>query len=425
MTAERTAASGLEIRVGGLVCRLGTLAALHGVSVVIPAGILCGVAGPNGAGKTTLLRALAGALGREEGTVLVGGHDPFVTPPAALARVMAVLPQRPVAPAGLTARQAVAWGRDPHLGRLARPGLEDQRAVDAALDQTGTRALADRPVETLSGGELHRVLIARALAQEPRVLLLDEPTVHLDISHQVEIMQLLRRLAEEGRTIVVAIHDLNLAAAYCDRIALLAHGRLVAYGEPGDVIRPDLIQQAYGAAAVIRVNPATGRPYLVVASPPIRPAAGPRVHVICGGGTGAELLARCVQLGYRVTVGVVHVMDTDEETARSLGLEVIQEAPFSPLGDEAVEAAAQAARTADAVIVAPVPLGPGNLRNLEVAAAALGNGVPVIMVDGVGARDFAGGQAAAAASALIARGARLVPDLAGAVAALVRLAPVG
>jgi len=414
----------LDIRVAGVVCRLGAHTALGGISVVIPPGVVCAVAGPNGAGKTTLLRALAGALSREEGTVLVGGLDPSATPPAALARVMAVLPQRPAAPTGLTVREAVAWGRDPHLGRLARPGPEDRRAVDAALEQTGTRGLADRPVETLSGGELHRVLIARALAQAPRVLLLDEPTVHLDLNHQVEVMQLLRRLAGEGLTIVVAIHDLNLAAAYCDRIALLARGRLLAFGEPGEVIRSDLIQQAYGAAVVTRVNPATGRPYLVVGSPAVRAASGPRVHVICGGGTGAELLARCVELGYRVSVGVVHVMDTDEEAARSLGLEVIQEAPFSPLGDEAVQAAAQAARTAEAVIVAPVPLGPGNLRNLEVAAAALANGVPVIIVDGVEARDFAGGRGAAAASALVARGARVVPDLAGAVAALQRLAPV-
>lgn len=414
-----------RVEIAGLICRLGAITALHEVSLRVPAGVVFGVVGPNGAGKTTLLRALAGAIGPDGGSVLIDGRHPHTTPPADLARVMAVLPQRPTAPIGVTVREAVAWGRGPHLGRLTRPRPADLHAIDNALRQTGTAGLADRPIEALSGGERQRVLIARALAQSPRILLLDEPTVHLDIAHQVEIMELLRVLAAGGLTVVAALHDLNLAAAYCDRMGLLAAGRLLAQGPPADVVRADLIREAYGTAVAVRQNAATGRPYVMVTGSTTTPPTGPRVHIICGGGSGAELITRCIESGYRVSIGVVHVMDTDDETARALGLEAIEEAPFSPIGPEAVEAAAAAARAARAVVVAPMPVGPGNLRNLEVAEAALANGVPVVMVNGIAGRDFTGGEAAARASRLVEMGAQVVPDVPAALAALQGLVRVG
>ncbi len=416
----------IRIEIAGLTCRLSGVAALRDVTLTVPPAALFGVVGPNGAGKTTLLRAIAGAIGPAAGVVLVGGRDPSSTPAPALARMMAILPQHPLAPAGMTVREAVAWGRAPHMGRLARPGERDLEAIDNALTQTGTLPLAGRAVDALSGGERHRVLIARALAQSPRVLLLDEPTVHLDISHQVAIMDLLHAQAARGLTVVAALHDLNLAAAYCDRLALLSAGRVLACGEPADVLNPSLVREAYGAPFAVRINPATGRPYLVVAGAGGAGgrAPGPRVHVICGGGSGSPALTRWTEAGYRVSVGVVHVMDTDDETARALGLEVIEEAPFSPVGREAVGAAAAAARAAAVVVVAPMPLGPGNLSNLEVAEAALAAGVPVIMVDGVAARDFTGGLATEAAGRLAARGARTVPDLRAAFEMLTHIAPV-
>ncbi len=418
----------VRIEIAGLTCRLNEIPALRDVTLTIPAAALFGVVGPNGAGKTTLLRAIAGAIGPAAGAVLVDGRDPSTTPAPMLARMMAVLPQHPIAPAGMTVREVVAWGRAPHIGRLSRAGGRDLEAIHDALAQTGTLPLADRAVDALSGGERHRVLIARALAQSPRVLLLDEPTVHLDIGHQVAIMDLLRAQAARGLTVVAALHDLNLAAAYCDRLALLSAGRVLAYGEPADVLRSGLIREAYGAPFIVRNNPATGRPYLAVAGAgtgvPGGRASGPRVHVICGGGSGSPALTWLTEAGYRVSVGVVHVMDTDDETARGLGLEVIEEAPFSPVGSETAAAAAAAARAAAAVVVAPMPVGPGNLRNLEVAEAALAAGVPVIMVDGVEMRDFTGGLATEAAARLAARGAHAVPDLRAAFEMLTRIAPV-
>lgn len=412
------------VNIAGLVCRLSGNTALDGVTLTIESGALFGLVGPNGAGKTTLLRAMAGAVGPDSGTVLVAGLAPHSTPPPELARVMAVLPQHPAAPAGMTVRETVAWGRNPHLGRLSPSGKRDRLAVSEALLRTRTSRLADRPVDELSGGERHRVMIARALAQSPRILLLDEPTVHLDIGHQVEIMETLKSLASEGMTVVAALHDLNLAAAYCDRLALLSRGRLLACGAPSEVLTPDLIQQAYGTSVSVRVNRATGRPYLV-ASAPVSPAeSGPKVHVVCGGGTGADALAHLARSGYRVSVGVLHVMDADDEAARALGLRVVEEAPFSPIGAGAAAEATRLARGADVVLVAPVPIGPGNLRNLDVAQSALDAGVPVVVVGSTAGGDFAGGAAAERIAGLIAKGARLADDLWAALEAIGVLAPL-
>lgn len=424
LAARALADRPVRIEIAGLVCRLGAITALDGVTLTIAPGTLFGLVGPNGSGKTTLLRAVAGAVAPHAGTVLVAGRASHAVPAPQMARLLAILPQHPVVVAGMTVREAVAWGRHPHLGYLSRPGRADLQVVDEALEQTGTLALADRAMETLSGGERQRALLARALAQTPGVLLLDEPTAHLDIGHQVEVMDLLRALARRGLVVVAALHDLTLASAYCDRMALLSRGRLLAAGAPSDVVQPALIRQAYGARVAVRRHPATGRPYLAAAGNAGDDATGPAVHVICGGGSGAEILARCAEAGCRVSVGVVHVMDTDDAVARELGLRVIEEAPFSPVGAAALAEATAAALAADAVLIAPVPIGPGNLRNLDVAEAALAAGVPVVMVEGMAGRDFTGGAATAAAARLVAGGARVVSDLSAALEALARIAPV-
>ena len=241
-----------SITLEGLTCQLGAIRALDGITLSIGAATLHGLVGPNGSGKTTLLRAIAGVVPPAAGRVLVEGLPPHLAAAPVLARRMAVLPQHPVAPLGVTVREAVSWGRIPHLGRLAAPGPDDLRAIDRALEATGVQHLEGRSVETLSGGERQRALIARALAQEPRILLLDEPTAHLDVAHQVEVMAVLRRLAHDGLTVVVALHDLRLAADYCDLVTLLARGRLLASGAATDVLTASLVREAYGDAAVSR-----------------------------------------------------------------------------------------------------------------------------------------------------------------------------
>jgi len=243
---------GPAVVIDRLACRFGAIRALEGITLTIDAATLHGLVGPNGSGKTTLLRAIAGVIAPFEGRVLVEAVQPHLTPAPVLARMMAVLPQHPVAPLGVTVREAVSWGRIPYLGRLSGAAAADLRAIDRALEATDMHDLAGRPVQTLSGGERQRVLVARAIAQEPRILLLDEPTAHLDVAHQVEVLEVVRRLAREGLTVVAALHDLTLAADYCDRVSLLASGRLRASGLPAEVLTEDNIREAYGAAALGR-----------------------------------------------------------------------------------------------------------------------------------------------------------------------------
>jgi iron complex transport system ATP-binding protein len=214
--------------------------------------------GPNGAGKTTLLRAIAGLV-PYAGSIRVDGREVRTQRPGERARTIAVVPQSPLLPPEMTVGEYVALGRTPRLGMLGRPGASDRRAVSSALARLGLDALAERRLGALSGGERQRAVIARALAQEAPVLLLDEPTTALDIGRQQEALDLVSALrAEGGLTVLSAMHELTLAGRYPDRVALVAGGRVVAHGEPAEVLREDLIARHYRAR--VRVIDVDGAP---------------------------------------------------------------------------------------------------------------------------------------------------------------------
>src|SRR5690606_16951198 len=206
--------------------------ALAGVSLRLGRGEVVGLIGPNGSGKTTLLRLLTRQLAPAAGRVLLGGRPLASFGRFELARHVAVVAQEPEVPVGFTVRETVAMGRAPHMGLLGTPGPEDARAVAVALTATGTLEFADRRIETLSGGERQRAVFARAVAQQPAFLLLDEPTNHLDLRYQVELLALAREQAASGVGVLAVLHDLNLAARTCDRLVLLAEGRVAAAGAP-------------------------------------------------------------------------------------------------------------------------------------------------------------------------------------------------
>jgi iron complex transport system ATP-binding protein len=330
---------------------------------------------------------------------------------------MAVVPQDSASPQGWTVEQAVAMGRSPHQRLLGGPTGEDARIVADAMQATGTAEFASRLVDTLSGGERQRVLLARALAQTPRVLLLDEPTASLDLQYQWDMLELVEEARRaRGITVIAVLHDLNLAAAFSDRIALLSAGRVEALGAPEQVLNEALIEAVFGRRVSIGVHPATGRP--TVLAWPGRGRRGPsrRVHVISGGGSGAAVLRRLVSDGHHVTAGVLNIGDTDWETARALGLEVAEERPFSSISEAARERALEMATRAEYVLVAPAPVGPGNLANLRVAVEAAQAGGRVLMVGAMDARrDFTHGAAAALWREAEVAGATPVPDTAAAV----------
>jgi len=234
----------------GLAVRLGGRPVLDGVSLAVEAGELLGLIGPNGAGKSTLLRALAG-LAAGAGSVRLAGRPFGDWPARERARRLAYLPQSGPVHWDLPVRAVVALGRLPRLSPLRRAGPGDERAIDAAMAAAAVTGLAARSVETLSGGERARVLLARALAGEPQVLLADEPVAGLDPYHRLHVMEVLRARAEAGMAGIVVLHDLGLAARFCDRLLLLADGRAAAAGTPAEVLRPDLLGRVYGVAAEI------------------------------------------------------------------------------------------------------------------------------------------------------------------------------
>jgi iron complex transport system ATP-binding protein len=255
------------IELSGLSVHLGGRAVVDGVDLDVGEGEWLAVIGPNGAGKTTLLRAIAGLV-PFSGSIVLDGRPAGELGRGAISRLLAVVPQEPSTPPWMTVGEYVLMGRTPYLGPFAKEGTRDLEAAGRALGRLDLREYERRRLGTLSGGEKQRVVVARALAQEARIVLLDEPTAALDIGHQQQALELLDLLrAESGLTLVAAMHDLTLAAQYADRMVLLDAGRIVAEGAPADVLTEALIRTHYDAA--IQVVDVDGR----IAVVPSRPAA--------------------------------------------------------------------------------------------------------------------------------------------------------
>ncbi len=245
----------------------GPRVALRDVSLELAPGELLGLVGPNGSGKTTLFRAVTTLVPALAGEVRIAGWDTAGLPQRELARLVAVVPQNPQLPEAFTALEAVLMGRTPHLRLLQAEGPADLEVVRRAMVATDSWALADRRIGELSGGERQRVVVARALAQEAQLLLLDEPTAHLDIGHQAAVLELMRAFCRgDGKAVLAAVHDLTLAAQYCHRLVMLDRGTVVAQGMPEEVLRVETLERVYETRVQVFPHPQTGRP--VVAPQP-------------------------------------------------------------------------------------------------------------------------------------------------------------
>lgn len=375
-----------------------------------------GLLGPNGSGKTTLLRTISRLLKPRVGVVYLDEREIYSMGSQEAAKNIAVVPQGSSLSFDFTALEIVLMGRHPHISRLKFESEEDLAIARKAMEVTNTWHLAERRISELSGGERQRVIIARALAQEPKVLLLDEPTTHLDINSQLEIMDLLKELCVKGGLVVLAVlHDFNLAARYCDSIILLKDGKIFSIGRVDEVLTSENIREVFQVDVIVKKHPLTNTLYVIPVStsrPLISRERKLSIHLICGAGTGSSLMRELVKNGYRVTAGVLNVLDTDHETAQLLKIPVVSEAPFSPITDENYEANLKMASEADIVIVTSVPFGYANLRNLEVALKALERGVNVFVIDDepIEKRDFTGGKAIQYMSKLRDGGAIFIKD---------------
>ncbi len=258
----------------------GDRTVIEHLDLTVPPGKVTAIVGANACGKSTLLRSMSRLLAPRGGRVILDGKEVHRTPAKQLARTLGLLPQSPIAPEGITVADLVGRGRHPHQGILSRWSTEDDVAVAAALDATETSELADRHVDELSGGQRQRVWIAMALAQQTDLLLLDEPTTFLDVSHQIEVLDLLTDLnRSRGTTIVMVLHDLNLAARYADHLIALAGGRLHAAGTPHEVLTEATVHAVFGLQNQVITDPTSGKPLML----PIG-----RHHVTIGPGGGVD-----------------------------------------------------------------------------------------------------------------------------------------
>ncbi len=247
-----------------LVAGYGDRQVLEGIDLELLPGKVTAIVGANASGKSTLLRAMSRLLTPSKGRVLLDGKAVHQTPTKQLARTLGLLPQSPLAPEGITVADLIGRGRHPHHGVFSRWSKQDDEAVAAAMEATRTVDLADRPVDELSGGQRQRVWIAMALAQGTDILLLDEPTTFLDISHQVEVLDLLTDLNRaRGTTIVMVLHDLNLAARYADRLVAISSGRLCVSGAPSEVLNEVTVKTLFGMECRIIADPLSGRPHML------------------------------------------------------------------------------------------------------------------------------------------------------------------
>ncbi|WP_435179573.1 ATP-binding cassette domain-containing protein [Halorussus sp. AFM4] len=422
------------IEIDDVAVEFGGNRILDGVTTTIEDGQFVGLVGPNGAGKTTLLRTIHGVLTPDRGEVRLDGDPVAALSSKVTSRRVAVVPQDTSLSFDFPVEEVVAMGRHPYRSRFggvlsggdgaaggvgsdgshsqspgeANAGIADSERVAAAMERTEVAHLADRSVAAVSGGERQRVLLARALAQDTPALLLDEPTASLDINHQVRTLELVRELVDEdGKTVVAAIHDLNLASHYCDELRLLAGGGIRASGDPGTVLSEEHLEAAFDTRAVVSSHPVTGSTY--VTALPDRPSEREgRVHVVGGGGTVSRLLYVLSAAGYEVSVGALNEGDSDLETARTLGLDVVTEEPFAPVGEAARRAVESRVREADVAVLADVEVGAGNLANLRAAREA--DSVVVVEERPFAERNYAGSEAAALYRELCERGRVVGPD---------------
>jgi iron complex transport system ATP-binding protein len=383
---------------------------LDSITFTIEEGEFVSLIGPNGCGKSTLLKTAAALLKPLSGTVELFGQDVQHIKPALRASLLGVVPQKIESPMAFTVSQIVMNGRISSIGPWGSPSSLDHDLVERAMIYTDVSGLRERFFTELSGGEQQRVALAMVLAQDPKIIMLDESISHLDINHRQEVLQILMNLNREKRmTILLVSHDLTLSAGISDRFLLMDGGRLVKAGTPAEVLEPELLSRVYSCDLRVQQDPYTG--YLQVTGDldtlRRRRKLGRSVHVIAGGGSGLELYRRLLIEGYEVTTGVLNRLDSDAEAARALNIPAVLEQPFSPISDEAINKAQIMIDAADYVVLSQVPFGSGNLVNLQLAEEALKKGKTVLLAAGIAERDYTDGKAAHQASLGLTRSGAL------------------
>lgn len=422
---------------------------LYDVYVQVRKGEMVGLLGPNGSGKTTLLRLVSGVLQPQQGRILLDGRELQDWGRRGVAQRIAVVPQELHVPFAYTVEQLVNLGRTPFVNLLGSNSRQEAIVVQDAMQAAGVTPLANRIFDELSGGERQRVIVAMALAQQPELLLLDEPTSHLDIKYQIDILELVQRLnRERGVTVIAAMHDLNLAARYFPRLLLFQRG-VVADAGPAEVLEPHLLKRVYGID--VQVGILRGAQHLSVLPPDSasiddeREGEGqPQVLVMAGGGSGELLMRALADVNIPFIAGALNIGDSDHTLALRLASAVITEQPYAPISPATLEQMRTSLLRMKLLLFCPMPIGPGNLSLLQEALEAAHRGIKVLILaptvlaskpetqvitvdealqqTGIAKRDYTNGEGVRLVREMLQAGATVVESIAEAVEAILLLA---
>jgi len=387
------------LKIEDLIFKYGDMEILKSINIDIEKKDFSGIIGPNGSGKSTLLKNISKILQPESGVIYYDRKLLNEYNAQELAKSMAVVPQETRINFDFSIYDLIMMGRNPYQDRWGRIKEEDKKIVKRSMELTDTFKFKDKNINELSGGEQQRVIIARAIAQQPEVLLLDEPTASLDINYQREIYSLLSYLNNKlDITIVAVSHDLNLTGQYCDKIILLNNGDIFVTGTPEEVLTAKNISEVYNTEVIVKENTLTGKPYVTIVPKTFRPpenraSKNTKIHVICGGGTGKDLLEVLYTKGYVLSCGVLNQGDSDWETARRLNIELVEIPPFVPVDKEHKNKNINLMQKAELVVVCDTPFGNGNVSNLAQVAELTDTNIILFNERDITERDYTGGEA--------------------------------
>ena len=391
---------------------------LDNINFDVASGCFLSILGPNGSGKSTLINLISKVLKNYKGEIIVKDRSIENLNSKEIAKLVAVVPQYSNAGFNFLVGELVLMGRFPYVSRFGREKKQDFDIVEDVMEKTKTLPLYKKRFNELSGGEKQRVIIAQALVQDTPIILLDEPTSHLDINFQIEIMDLFYKLnTDEGKTIIGVFHDINLAANYSKKAILLKNGMVFGYGEINDTITKENIKKVFNSDIYVGKNPFTGKLYI---SPTFNPvfevpadARDVKVHVIGGGGAASPIINLLYGRGYTVSCGVVNNFDTDLDTSEMLGISYVSEAPFSPISLYSQNKNLEFIKSSDMVILPEIEFGHGNFSNLVSVKEAQELGKKVVIIEGkrIKDRDHTGGKAEKLYNKILENGAMTIKDI--------------
>lgn len=385
-----------QLEINGLAFRYGSKEVLKNINMNIKPGTFITIIGPNGSGKSTLLKNISTYLKPQKGVILLDSKEISKQPRKEVSKKVSFVPQNTLLEFDFKVKDIVMMGRHPYIKKLKGETLKDVKVVEKAMRYTNIMMLSDRMFNELSGGEKQRVILAQALAQEPKILLLDEPVSHLDLQHQIEILDLIKNMSiTESLTIIAVLHDLNMASSYSDYIVMLNEGSIIYEGAPETVLNKKNIAEVFNINVHINGNPMTGKPYIYTLSGIKKPKKEKKIHIICGGGSGQELIRILFSNGFKVSTGVLNIGDSDWAVSKECGMDVAEETPFVEISDNSYKKNKELIADADIIVLTPVYYSNANIKNLKILLdVSLINKTLYIIDDaGFDKRDFSEGKA--------------------------------